>query len=71
MIALIGVGVGLLLSLLTPYIQQALRTRGMPLDQMSFYLNTLSQVRALLHDGSLSLFLVVLFNEQKLRKESL
>lgn len=66
-IAIIGVGLGMILSLLSPYIQQAIRDSRVTADpeKLSFYLNTIFQLRTLIHDGSLILFLAVLLNKQK------
>lgn len=68
-IAIIGVGLGMILSMLSPYIQQAIlerqATAGLTQNTVRFYLNTVLQLRTLIHDGSLILFLVVLLNRQK------
>ncbi|HMV48670.1 MAG TPA: hypothetical protein PLD20_14190 [Blastocatellia bacterium] len=66
-IAIIGVGLGMIFSLLSPYIQQAImnsRVTGNP-EKLRVYLNLIFQLRTLIQDGSLILFLVVLLNRQK------
>ncbi len=69
LIAIIGVGLGMVLSMLSPYIQQAIldrrTTQALSDATVRFYLNTFLQLRTLIHDGSLIVFLAVLLNRQK------
>ena len=69
LIAIVGVGLGMILSILNPYILEALRNwqmnAGLTNVQTSFYMNTFFQLRILIHDGSIILFLLVLFTKQK------
>ena len=73
LIAIVGIGLSLILSILNPYIQQALLdsrdSRGLSLNDMRFYLNTILQLVAVLRDGSIILFLVFFLNNQKQTKE--